>query len=163
MLGYRNGVVCTLGQNFGFDSLWDNTTPSTADRVWYIPVWMPNVCKVTHLYLENGSVVNGNIELGLYDLDGNRLVTTGAVAQAGTTAVQAIALGTAFRVNKGAYYWSFVQSSATGRYQSVTALSGSKARAFGHYIQASTSALPATWTPAFDATIAIPVGGAYLA
>lgn len=60
----------------------------TANKIFYSPIRTPCPLVIAQLYAHNGAAVSGNIEVGLYSADGRRLVTSGSVAQAGTSIAQ---------------------------------------------------------------------------
>jgi hypothetical protein len=67
-------------------------TYESANRgIWY-PLYIPTTCVARRMWWTNGSTATGNVEAGLYRdggfKPGVKLVTTGSVGQAGTSAVQ---------------------------------------------------------------------------
>lgn len=72
--------------------------------------------------LANGATVNGNVDVGVYRFDGTnyvRIASSGSVAQAGTSAVQALTLTAPVTVRDGDYL-AFAADSATGTYRIMT-------------------------------------------
>jgi hypothetical protein len=68
-----------------------------------VPVVLAIPVTVYQLAGFNGTVVSGNIDLGIYDANGGRLVSAGSTAQAGTTAAQVIDI-TDTLLTPGVYY-----------------------------------------------------------
>lgn len=97
----------------------------------------------------NGAVVDGNVDVGLYDVDLNRLSSTGAVAQANTGVPQSAALAPAARLLAGRpYYLAISASSATAQFTAMDAGTLTIARATGCVAMASAHPLPNTIVPA---------------
>lgn len=63
------------------------TWPS-ANTAIFVPFTNPRPELVKKLWSGNGSAVSGNIDVGIYDASGNRLVSSGSTAQAGTNDLQ---------------------------------------------------------------------------
>src|SRR2546428_13019380 len=59
-----------------------------ANLILYIPLYVAAPGLAQGLFWQNGAAVAGNVELAIYDEDGNKLATTGLVAAAGTNAPQ---------------------------------------------------------------------------
>lgn len=130
------------------------STTFTANSVRYYPVIVPQDCVVTKLWLQNGAAVSGNVDVGIYDEEGNRLVSAGSTAQAGTNAVQVFDV-TDTRIPAGLCYFAFVIDNTTG---AIWHTGNNFLGAFvGHsgYLQAATFPLPAVAT---FAGIALPAG-----
>ena len=81
-----------------------STAWPSANRALYVPVCLPGRFVVRSIFLANGATVSGNIDLGIYDAGGARIVSTGSTAQSGTTALQIIVLGTPIILTSGNYY-----------------------------------------------------------
>lgn len=96
------------------------TWPS-ANRAIYVPFQIPETATFQRAYSYNGATANGNIDIGIYDLSGTRLASTGATAQSGTNAVQSIALTAAVTLTPGRYYMAMLGTSATGTVMSHAA------------------------------------------
>lgn len=95
----------------------------------------------------NGGVVAGNIDVGLYDRDGNRLASTGAVAQSGTNAIQNAALTSPLVLQAGQpYYLAVSASDATAELFAVDGAGAYVAMAGGWVQALSSQPLPASVT-----------------
>lgn len=91
------------------------TTWPTANKAFIVPFRIRNVPWVARgAFVLNGSAVSGDVDVGIYDRRGNRLVSTGATAQAGTSAAQRISL-TPTTLQPGLYWMALSVSNTTGR------------------------------------------------
>lgn len=124
-------------------SLASGTYPS-ANRAYYYPITLNDWVTVTQMSLYNGATVAGNVDVGIYDINGNRLVSAGGVAMAGASTVQVFDIADTALV-PGDYYLAMACSSASAtffRYQANAQVM----EAFESYMQASAYPLPATAT-----------------
>lgn len=76
--------------------------PSTSDPV-AIPFAISEAITITHFGCRNGTTLNGNIDIGVYDRSFNRLVSTGSTALSGPSAWQWIDI-TDYGLPRGSYY-----------------------------------------------------------
>jgi len=100
-----------------------NTTSQNsvaANVVMYIPFNVPASVTITKLFWHNGAAVAGNVDLGVYDLAGNLLVSTGSTGQSGTSRLQPVDV-TDTVLGRGTYYFGFVTDTAgsTSRFTAV--------------------------------------------
>jgi hypothetical protein len=115
----------------------------TANQAMFFPLTIPARCRLTKLFWQNGGTVAGNVDVGLYDGEGNRLVSTGSVVQAGANAVQLVDI-TDVDVWPGLHYWAMAASSASAQFWFALANNASSPSAeYGVYVQASAFPLPA--------------------
>lgn len=77
-------------------------------------VWNPRRFRSTHAYVMNGNVVAGNIDIGVYTIHGERIASTGATAQAGTSQTQFVAL--VATIPAGPLLLALSTNNATGKY-----------------------------------------------
>ena len=116
----------------------------TANKAIYVPFVVHNQMTAVKLFVQNAATVSGNIDLGLYDAFGNRLVSSGSTAQAGTSALQSFDV-TDTLLLPGVYYMACALNNGTG-----TVLGGAFTvngiGAMGVLEQTSAFALPATAT-----------------
>ncbi len=56
----------------------------------YVPVVLFMRVNAVRLWVQNGGSVSGNFDLGIYDEEGTRIVSTGSTAMAGTSVVQTV-------------------------------------------------------------------------
>lgn len=135
------------------------TWPS-ANAAYFFPVRIADRRTYTTAWWLNGATAAGNIDVGLYTIAGStatRVVATGAVAQAGVSAIQTSAI-TSTTVAPGLYYLTMSCSSASStmwRGGSSTTL----LRASGVCQMAAAHPLPASGTVTAMGTFVVPVFG----
>lgn len=125
-----------------------------ANRALYIPFIVGVTFVAVQMFVVNGATVSGNIDVGIYDGSGNRLVSKGSTAQAGVSSQQAFDI-TDTVLLPGRYYMGVAMDNATGTliaWGPVAGLAGS----MGCLQQATAFALPATATFAAMASAFIP-------
>lgn len=64
----------------------------SANGAIYIPLNLPNTVLLSHFLVMNGASISGNLDLGLYNVQRQRIVSSGSVAQTGTNALQTISV-----------------------------------------------------------------------
>jgi hypothetical protein len=134
---------------------------SSANRAYYIPVSIFSTITVVKMMVINGGTVSGNIDVGIYDAGGARLVSSGSTAQSGTSAIQEFNI-TDTVLNPGLYYLACAMDNTTGTVE-VWNPSAAILHAFGICEQASAFALPSSATfGAITGTTRIPFIGATL-
>lgn len=119
-----------------------STVLGTGNLSLYWPIILDEPATLVKAFVMNGATVNGNCDLGIYDRDLNKIVSTGSTAQAGASALQEIDI-TDVTLDAGVYYLAFAFSSATAAYffssTAFVTLNGSN-------YMAATFPLPATLT-----------------
>lgn len=118
-------------------------------NVYHHPITIKQIC------VFNGATVSGNIDVGVYDLGGAKIVSIGSTAQAGASAYQAFNI-TDTVLYKGQYYLACAMDNTTGTLyrwgHNVAEL-----RSFGLQQMASAFPLPATATFAVVASAYMPL------
>lgn len=94
--------------NIGFSS---NTL--TANRAYFYPFIAQEPITIAQLGWYNGLSVSGNCDAGVYDLAGNRLISTGSTAQASTSSLQIVNV-TDTPITRGYHFLAFVIDNGTG-------------------------------------------------
>lgn len=130
--------------------------PATS-RAIYVPFTIAAPYLVQKFWWANGSAVAGNCDCGIYTADGTLIANTGATAQAGTTTIQSVALGTPLLLLPASYYMALANSSTGNVFRSSPAVAA--CQMFGMAQQASAEPLPATATFATIATAYLPLFG----
>lgn len=97
-------------------------------------------------FVMNGASVNGNVDVGVYDHEFNRLVSMGATAQAGTTAIQSLDI-TDTTIDPGRYWLAFL-CSGTGTVHAKLSTDEIILPVFPLLEMTGQTALPATATAA---------------
>jgi hypothetical protein len=79
----------------------------------FVPVKLERPALVKRLFCANGNVVSGNIDMGIYTVDGARIVSIGSTPQAGTTALQFFNI-TDTLLMPGQYFMAVALDNTTG-------------------------------------------------
>lgn len=87
----------------------------TANKAVLVPFIAPHPITIVKVFWNNGTAVAGNVDVGIYDLNGNRLVSTGSTAQAGTTVMQSVDT-TDVQLSGGRYFMALAASSGTAQF-----------------------------------------------
>jgi hypothetical protein len=129
-----------------------------ANRAFFIPFRIARPLTVAKLWSFNGATVSGNIDVGIYDAAGARLVSSGSTAQAGTTAIQEFDVADTALDAPAQYYLGVALNNATGtlrRYTPAVPLGA----AIGCAQQDTAFPLPSPATFAVHATAYVPIVG----
>lgn len=134
------------------------TWPS-ASRTIYVGTVIERVTTVLQMFTYNGATASGNVDIGIYDYQGNRLVSMGATAQSGTSVIQLYNI-TNTTLAPGRYFLAMSLSNTTGTFLRV-AVQTQQAKFCLMYQDASS--LPATMGFTDVASAYLPVFGAVVA
>ena len=145
------------GRSVGSSSAASAAWPS-ANLAILIPFRLPAPLLVQRLFLLNGATASGNVDIGIYDVAGTRLVSTGSTAQSGTSAVQSVDV-TDTPLAAGLFYLALAMDGTTGTVQRKTTSNVASCKALGMAQVASAFALPATVTFATCTNAFIPYFG----
>lgn len=94
--------------------------PTAANRVYYYPFRIYEPSLAVEIGFVNGATASGNLDVGIYDWEGNRIVNSGSTAQTGTSTFQVFNI-TDTLLQPGRYFMAFTHSNTTGTVMSVTA------------------------------------------
>ena len=121
-----------------------STFPS-ANAAYFFPfrIWTP--ITVRKLFAHNGATASGNIDVGIYDAQGRKLVSAGSTAQAGTNALQEFDV-TDTVIGPGLFYLAVAMDNTTGTLFRSTFGGSVNSKVMGEAQQASAFPLPATAT-----------------
>lgn len=114
-----------------------------ANRALFVPFQVSEQVTVYQTFLINGATVSGNVDLGVYKEDGTYIISTGATAQSGTNALQAIDI-TDTMFGPGRFYMALSISNTTATVFGYLTFDGPTATGFGMFQQASAHPLPTT-------------------
>jgi hypothetical protein len=120
----------------------------TANLAVFAPVTLRSAVTVYQLGWINGTAVVGNLDVGIYDKVGNRLVSSGSTAQSGVSSVQTVDTADTTLL-PGVYYLAMSSDTASGNaiYRVAFSPTGNIGRGYGMLQQtASAFPLPATAT-----------------
>jgi len=90
-----------------------SATWPASNRILYQPFRLPTPITIAQLYCYNGTAVSGNVDIGIYMLDGSKIITTSSVAQAGTSALQLFDI-TDTLIGPGTFYMGITLDNTTG-------------------------------------------------
>lgn len=124
-----------------------STAWTTANRAIYIPFYIEAPVTAFQMAVSNGATVAGNLDLGIYDVLGNKIVTKGTTVQTGASVMQALDI-TDTVLAPGTYFMAMSTDSTTATYIGSPVISGTGElfRAFGVQEQLTAFPLPATAT-----------------
>lgn len=116
----------------------------TANTAVFVPfhVYTPTVVKQIGWF--NGSAVSGNVDCGIYDAAGTRLISTGSTAQAGVSTIQTVDV-TDTLLGPGLFYMAFAADNITATVIGIVPTL-QRGRVLGLVEMATAFALPATAT-----------------
>lgn len=160
-----NRVTITTGspESVGVEMVSTTLTVNTAvawpsaNRAIFVPFLVFNPLVAVKMFIANGSTVSGNVDVGIYDTGGSRLVSSGSTAHAGTSATQVFDI-TDTTLNPGVYYFAVAMDNTTGTIKALTSAVGI-CSACGVLSQSTAFALPSPATFAAAADAYIPLVG----
>lgn len=117
---------------------------SSANKAIYIPFQVSEIFIVDNMYTINGGTVSGNIDVGIYEHGGTRLVSSGSTAQAGASSIQEFNV-TNTTLNPGLYYFAVAVSNTTATLEMWTP-TAAISRSLGVMEETSAFPLPSTAT-----------------
>lgn len=130
----------------------------SANRAIYVPFTLAAPYLVQKFWWCNGSAVAGNVDCGVLTGDGTLLASAGSTAQAGTSTLQSVAIGTPLLLLPGSYYMALAASSATATFLAPTPTVRQQ-QMMGIAQQATALPIPATATFATPASAYLPLFG----
>lgn len=116
----------------------------TANRAYLFPFRTERPAIVKQLFWENGAAVSGNVDCGIYTLDGTRIVSTGATAQSGTSTSQVVDI-TDTLLGPGLYWCALVMDNTTGTVMR-SVIAERNVQNYGYLFASASYPLPATIT-----------------
>ena len=152
----------SLGRNA---AAWNEAAPvsgalGAANNAFFFPFSIPSPITVAKLFMYNGATVAGTIDMGIYTDDFTRIVSSGAITQAGVSTLQEFDV-TDTPLDKGRYYLAFAQSLGTALFFQTAQVNNPENKLFGVMMQFNASPLPAVAVPvALGATVwGVPIIG----
>jgi hypothetical protein len=137
--GILESVSRVCGQS-GASGAWP-----AADQARAFPIVVATDFVLTHFWTYNGGTASGNRDIGLYDEHGTLLLSTGSVAQSGTSTIQTHDV-TDTELPAGRYLLALAHSNTTGTYFRLTT-SALGIYATGARQMSSALPLPSTFVP----------------
>jgi hypothetical protein len=84
-------------------------------KVYYIPFVLQQPAEIKLLWTYNGGVINGNVDIGIFDDVGTKIVSSGSTLLAGANAIQTFNIADTL-IGPGNFYLGFVTSSASATF-----------------------------------------------
>ena len=138
----------------------DTAVWPAANRAIYVPIAVYEPALITAFWWVNGATAgNGNADLGLFDENGVKLISTGATLTVGANSRQSVNV-TDTLIGPGTFYLGLSLASASDAIFRVAYSTAEVERAFGMAQQASAHPLPAVATFASIASAYVPMCGA---
>jgi hypothetical protein len=113
---------------FGLNSLGGNSGGSlsgVASTVWpatnriiLVPFRIATPMLIVKMWFYNGGTASGNLDVGIYSVDGTKIVSAGSTAQTGTSTIQTIDT-TDTMIGPGLFYIASVMDNTTGTNRAV--------------------------------------------
>lgn len=148
-VNYHKAVISASSPECGLQATFaqGSGAVAVASTAIYIPVQISFTYTAVKMFVCNGASVSGNLDVGIYDHNANKLVSSGSTAQAGTNVVQVFDIADT-TLAPGLYYLGFSMDNTSGTFLVRGGGDPEAHRAFGLFSQASTFPLPttATWS-----------------
>ena len=132
-------VINAMGYFFSGGGAWP-----TANKAYFIPYSVGGIVTVRKMFVLNGPTLSGNIDVGIYDRNGVRLVSIGSTAQAGVSIIQEFDITDTLLV-PGLYYLACAMDNTTGQVE-IVGPGLAQGMSMGIAEEASAFPLPATAT-----------------
>lgn len=134
-----------------------SATWPTANKAFYIPFYVAGRSfTVRRIAFVNGATASGNVDVGVYDAAGNRLVSMGSTAQSGTSQAQWLNVADTTLAPDRLYYMAAAMNNTTGT-STRWAPTLEDVRTAGVFVETSAFALPSTATFAVADVAFIPM------
>lgn len=130
----------------------------SANRAIYIPFSVSSPILVVKLWSFNGATASGNIDVGIYDTAGTKIISSGSTVQAGTNTLQEFDIADTM-LGPGNFYLAVAMDNTTGTLFRNSGGSTSLQSAVGMAQQATAFPLPATATFAATGSTYVPMVG----
>ena len=135
------GCVGLTTGNYGVTS----TAWTLANVAIFQPTYLETDAWCRQLYVGNGATVSGNIDVGLYTMDGVKITSAGSTAQAGTSALQIFNVADIY-LAAGWYYLAVALDNTTGTVLCTTTWTAAFGQLVGMAEMTAAFALPAQAT-----------------
>lgn len=151
------GNIMFNGGNLSLNTYASSTWPS-ASKALFIPFWISKPITFSTMFWVNGATTSGNVDVGVYSVDGTKIVSKGSTAQSGASALQSVSV-TSTTLGAGMYYLAMAADNTTATYYRTIAGQSLRTKFTGMAEMSSAFALPATATFATVAADYIPMVG----
>jgi hypothetical protein len=123
-------------------SLASNAWP-TANKAFFIPFTIGATRRYRNIFWMNGTAVKGNVDTGIYDATGAKLVSTGSIAAAGISSIQSVSID--ITLSAGRYWLAMAEDTATSTgFISTTSILLPFAKTIGMRVLTTAMPLPAS-------------------
>jgi hypothetical protein len=136
-----------------------SATYPTTNLALFVPFRLSEPRKALQMWTCNGATAAANLDVGVYDAVGNRLVSIGTTAQAGTSALQLYDITDTWFDSDVTYYMAIAANNTTPTLFRWTGVNAGQIASFGILQMATAFVLPATATYAACTTNYIPLFG----
>lgn len=131
----------------------------SSNLAFFVPFTVGAPIIAQKMFWENGATVGTNtVDVGIYDSQGNRLVSLGATTTSGVSSIQTAAI-TPTTLETGLYYMAMVMNGTTDTVWRTAPSFTTLGRILGVLSQTTASPLPATATMVGSTTAYIPFIG----
>lgn len=150
---YQRPTICSADYNSAGGAMyvaggaWTGTlTWPLANLALYLPfvISVPTTI-VKMFWLNLGTVGTDHVDVGIYDSQGNRLVSSGSTLTSGASAVQTVDI-TDTLLEPGLYYMAMARDATTDNFSGNSSTGAPAPRAAGVYEQTSAFPLPSAAT-----------------
>ena len=107
--------IVAAGFGAGMSGNYTPTNWPTANLAIAMPFSIPYAVTIRSAFWQNGGTLSGNVDCGVYNEDGTKVITTGSVVQAGATTTQNASLS-ATTLAAGSYYLVLCLDNVTGTF-----------------------------------------------
>lgn len=90
-----------------------------ANRAFFVPFVVYTPVVIAKMFFENGATINGAFDIGIYDSQANRLVSSGSTAHSGANAFQTVDISDTTLI-PGVYYMALCFDGTTATVRSYT-------------------------------------------
>lgn len=148
------GAVISINPESGWNSIaaqfgalpsYNDTAFPLANRAIFIPFRLDTPFIACKLASYTGLTASGNIDVGIYDVAGTKLVSKGSTAQTSPFDIQVFDI-TDTLLGPGLYYFAVAMDNTTGKLLAMNPTQTAQLRAMGLGQMASAFVLPATAT-----------------
>ena len=117
---------------------------TSANLALFVPVFVEEEVTTSSIAITNGSTVSGNFDLGIYQVDGTRVSSTGPTSHSGANQTQSVSLSVT--LSPGRYFLAVVFDNTTAIIEHYTQAPAGYGLMLGVKSQTSAYPLPATAT-----------------
>ncbi len=148
----------SIGTSYLGNTAWASAVWPSANRALFIPFRIYQPITAVKMFTVNGAAASGNIDIGIYNADGTKLVSSGSTAMSGTSAMQVFDI-TDTQFGPGLFYLALAVDNVTAAFIRRGTSGTITNRFAGLLHQASAFPLPATATFASYSAAYIPLFG----